>query len=160
MTSTLIPGSSIPPVPPNLVQKIESGVFIELGDLVPNHLGFQETVRSKSKQHPVTNISEWLQAFTMYVSVIAKKQPQRVPDLISYQFLMLEARNEYQGNCWLAHDMHVRQQASSLPNCKWSTIDSTIWNLAFTGKARASRCRHYFSLFHLSRLQICLKPDF
>ena len=75
VTSTLIPGSSIPQVPPNLVQKIESGVFIELGDLVPNHLHFEETVGSKSKQHPVTNISEWLQAFTVYVSVIAKCNP-------------------------------------------------------------------------------------
>ena len=151
VTSTLTPGSSIPPVPPSLVQKIESGAFIELGDLVPNHLGFEETVGSKSKQQPITNISEWLQAFAVYVSVIARKQPQRVPDLMGYQILMLEASNEYQGNCWLAYDRRFRQQAASLPNCKWSTIDSTIWNLAFTGQARASRCRHCFSLFHLSK---------
>ena len=137
--------------PPSLVQKIESGAFIELGDLLSNHLGFEETVGSKSKQHPITNISEWLQAFAVYVSVIARKQPQRVPDLMGYQILMLEASNEYQGNCWLAYDRCFRQQAASLPNCKWSTIDSTIWNLAFTGQARASRCRHCFSLFHLSK---------
>ena len=106
---------------------------------------------SKSKQHPITNISEWLQAFAVYVSVIAKKQPQHVPDLMGYQILMLEANNEYQGNCWLAYDRRFRQQAASLPNCKWFTIDSTIWNLAFTGQAKASRCRHCFSLFHLSK---------
>ena len=151
MTSTLILGSSIPPVPPSLVQKIESGAFIELGDLVPNHYGFEETVGSKSKQQPITNISEWLQAFAVDVSVIARKQPQHVPDLMVYQILMLEASNEYQGNCWLAYDRYFRQQAASLPNCKWSTIDSIIWNLAFTGQARASRCRHCFSLFHLSK---------
>ena len=28
------------------------------GDLVPNHLDFEETVGSKSKQHMITNISE------------------------------------------------------------------------------------------------------
>ena len=106
---------------------------------------------SKSKQRPVTNISEWLQAFAVYVSVISRKQPQRVPDLMGYQILMLEASNEYQGNCWLAYDRRFRQQASSQPNCKWSNIDSTIWNLAFTGQARANRCRHCFSLFHLSK---------
>ena len=71
--STLTPGSSIPPVPPSLVQKIESSAFIELGDLVPNHLGFKETVGSKPKQHHITNISEWLQAFALYVSFIARK---------------------------------------------------------------------------------------
>ena len=88
----LTPGSSIPPVSPSLVQKIESGAFIELADLVPNHLGFEEIVGSKSKQRPVTNISEWLQAFAVYVSVIRRKQPQRVPDLMGYQILMLEAK--------------------------------------------------------------------
>ena len=132
VASALTSGSSIPPVPPNLVQKIESGEFIELGYLVPNHLGFEETVGSKSKQCPITNISEWLQVFAVYVSVIARKQPQRVPDLMGYQILMLEASNEYQNNCWLAYDRRFRKQAASQPNCKWSNIDSTFWNLAFT----------------------------
>ena len=106
---------------------------------------------SKSNQRPITNILEWLQAFAVYVSVIARKQPQHVPDLMGYQILMLEASNEYQGNFWLAYDRRFRQLAASLPNCKWSTIDPTIWNLAFTGQAKASHCRHCFSLFHLSK---------
>ena len=134
-----------------IMMSLESGAFIEFGDLVPNHLGFEETVGSKSKQQPITNITEWLQAFAVYVSVIAKKQPQRVPDLMGYQILMLEASNEYQGNCWLAYYRRFRQQAASLPNCEWYTIDFTIWNLAFTGQAKASCCRHCFSLFHLSK---------
>ena len=75
VTSILTPGSSIPPVPPSLVQKIESGAFIELADLVPNHLGFKETVGSKSKQRPVTNISEWLQAFAVCVHHQQKATP-------------------------------------------------------------------------------------
>ena len=70
---------------------------------------------------------------------------------MGYQILMLEANNEYQGNCWLAYDRCFRQQAESLRNCKWSTVDSTIWNLTFIGQARASHCRHCFSLFHLSK---------
>ena len=54
-------------------------------------------------------------------------------------------------NCWLAYDRRFRKQAASQPNCKWSNIDSTFWNLAFTGQARANRCRHCFSLFHQSK---------
>ena len=64
---------------------------------------------------------------------------------------MLEASNEYQGNCWLAYNRRFRQQAASQPNCKWSNIDTTYWNLAFTSQAKASRCRHCFSLFHQSK---------
>lgn len=55
-------------MPPNLVAKIESGHFVETGDLVPSHLGFAESAGSKPKQQTVANISEWLQAFTIYVS--------------------------------------------------------------------------------------------
>ena len=68
-----------------------------------------------------------------------------------YQVLILETSNEYKNDCWLAYDRCFRQQAASDPQCKWSNINSTFWNLAFTGQARASRCRHCFSLFHSSR---------
>ena len=114
-------------------------------------MGFEETAGSKSKQRSVTNIAEWLQAFAVYVSITARKQPQHVPDLMGYQVLMLKASNEYKGSSWLAYDRFFRPQAAAQPNCQWSKIDSTIWNLAFTGQAKASRCRHCFSLFHLSK---------
>ena len=123
---------------------------MEMGDLVPSRLGFEETAGAKSKRF-TTNISEWLQAFAVYVSVIAKKQPQRVPDLMGYQILMLEASNEYHNDRWLAYDRRFRQQAASQPGCKWSSIETTLWNWAFTSQARASRCKHCFSLFHQSK---------
>lgn len=144
-------GSAIPPVPLLLVERIESGAFIELADLIPTHLGFENTTRSKSKHRSVANISEWLQAFAVYVSVIARREPHRIPDLMGYQILMIDASNEYRNNGWLAYDRRFRQQAAFRPQCKWSNIDSTLWTLAFTGQAKANRCRHCFSLFHLSQ---------
>jgi len=95
VTAALSTGSSILPVPSSIVAKIESGKFVEMADLVPNHLGFENTAGTKSKQRAVANISECLEAFAIYVSIIASKQPQRVPDLIGYQILMMEASNEY-----------------------------------------------------------------
>jgi len=135
-------------VPPSLVIKIESGKFVKMADLVPSHLDFEDIVGAKSKQQAVTNITEWLEAFVVYVSVVARKQPQRVPDLMGYQILMLEASSEYQNNRWMAHDRRFRQQAASHPSSKWS---STLWNFAFTDQAKASHCKHCFSLFHLSK---------
>ena len=111
-------------------------MFIEFGDLVLSCLSFEETTGCKSKQHPVTNIAEWLQAFAVYVSIVARKQPQYIPDLMGYQILMLEASNEYKGSSWLAYDRHFRQQTAAQPNCRWSMIDSPIWNLAFTGQTK------------------------
>ena len=70
-------GAAIPPIPPNLVKKL---------NLVP-----------------------------LYVSVIARKQPQRVPDLMGYQVLILEASSEYKNDCWMAYDRHF------CPRCHLST---------------------------------------
>ena len=69
-----------------------------MGDLIPTCLGLDDTAHSKLR-HSVTIISEWLQAFTVYVLVIAKKQPHHVPDVMGYQILILEASNEYCNDC-------------------------------------------------------------
>ena len=90
--------TAFPPVPNFLVEKIESGAFIEMGDLISTRLGLDDTACSKLRRS-VTNISEWLQAFAVYMSVIARKQPHRVPDLMGYQILILEASNEYHNDC-------------------------------------------------------------
>ena len=150
-TPEVLAGAAIPPVPLHLVERIKSGAFVELADLVPTRLGFEDTTRSKIKHRSVANISEWLQAFAVYVSVIAKTQPYRVPDLMGYQILIIEASTEYRNNSWLAYDRRFRQQVAAHPQCKWSNIDSTLWTLAFTSQAKTSRCRHCFSLFHLSQ---------
>ena len=102
------------------MEKIESGVFVDMGDLLPHRLGLEEITRSKQKRQAISSISEWLQAFAVYVAVISKKQPDRIPDLMVYQVLMLEASNEYKNDCWLAYDRRFRQQAASDPHCQWS----------------------------------------
>ena len=143
------------------MEKIEPGQFVEMEDLVPTHLGFEESTGSKTKQRSVANIFEWLQAFAVYLAIIAKKQPHCMPDLKGYQILMLEASNEFQNNRWMAYDRRFRQHAATQPGCKWSAIDSTFWNFAFTGQARASHCRHCFSLFHhrkIANLLLLLLP--
>ena len=61
-----------------------------MGDLIPTRLGLDDTARSKLR-HSVTNISKWLPAFAVYVSVIAKTQPHHVPDLMGYQILILDS---------------------------------------------------------------------
>ena len=105
-------GTVLSPVPTSLVEKIESGAFIKMGDLIPTRLGLDDTVCSKLR-HSITNITEWLQAFTVYISVIAKTQPHRISDLMGYQILILEASNEYCNDCWLGYDQRFQQQAAS-----------------------------------------------
>ena len=145
-------GAGRPPVPTKLMNKIESGVFVEMAELLPERLGVLGTdddAKQKPKKRSLS-ILEWLQCYAVYVAVISKKQPERIPDLMGYQSLVIEAYMEYKNDCWIGYDRRFRQQAASQPHRPWSTIDSTLWTLAFAGQAKTSRCKHCFSLAHQS----------
>ena len=157
MDSQVMIGAGLPPIPAKLVSKIEAGEFVDMVELLPDRFGIaksrpgDESARpSKHKQRTVTTILEWIQCFSIYLAVIAKKQPQRIPDLLAYQTLIIESQLEYQSDAWMGYDRRFRQRAAANPHTSWSTINTTLWNLAFAGKARAARCNHCFSLSHAS----------
>ena len=150
-------GAGLPPIPAKLVSKIEAGEFVDMAELLPDRFGIaksrpgdESAQPSKHKQRTVTTILKWIQCFSIYLAVIAKKQPQRIPDLLAYQTLIIESQLEYQGDAWMGYDRRFRQRAAANPHTSWSTIDTTLWNLAFAGKARAACCNHCFSLSHAS----------
>ena len=144
-------GAGRPPVPTKLVQKIESGAFVDMVELLPERLDTadSEDTRLKRKKRSLS-ILEWLQCYAVYVAVVARKQPARLTDLMGYQSLIIEANMEYKNDCWIGYDRRFRQQAASCPHTPWSTVDTTLWNLAFAGHARTTRCKYCFSLVHQS----------
>ena len=144
-------GAGLPPVPANLVSKIESGAFVDMADLLPERLSTyynDEEAKGKTKKPAVTNILEWLQCFSIYVAIRGQKQPERIRDLMGYQALIIEAYLEYKSNCWMGYDRRFRQICASQPSRSWAAIHPTLWNLAFTGQAKTTRCTHCFSLSH------------
>lgn len=114
--------------------------------------GRRETTPVKRRRAPndpsVTSITEWLQCFCIYMAVVTSKSPDRIQDLLGYLAIIVEACREYEGDTWLGYDRRFRQRAAASPDSKWARIDPTLWNMAFTGHARAERCRYCFSLSH------------
>ena len=150
-------GTGLPPVPAKLVSRIEAGEFVDMAELLPDKLGFSKTTLNDDQVRPskprcrtVTNILEWAQCFATYMAVVCKKQPERMPDLLGYMILIIEANMEYDGEAWLGYDCRFRQRAASDQKTVGSQSDSTLWDLAFSGKAKANRCCYGFSLTHSS----------
>ena len=80
-------GAGLPPFPQRLVTRIEVGEFIDMAELLPDHLGPATTLTlpKPSKQcHDISNILEWIRCFSVYNAVISAKQPHRVPDILGY----------------------------------------------------------------------------
>ena len=73
--------------------------------------------------------------------VISRKQPGRIPDLLAYETLIIEAHMKYSGDAWLGYDRQFHQCAATDNIKSWAIIDPTLWNLAFSGKARATHCK-------------------
>ena len=137
------------PVPGKLIIKIESGQFIELGELWTDRLGITAasdddgSKASKSKNKPITSITEWIQCFGISTAVLSKFQPHQVADLLGYQTLILQSYMEFRGDHWLGYDCTFRLKAATQKDLKWATIDSTLWSLAFSTQG-TDRCQHCY----------------
>ena len=151
-------GMGLSPIPRKLVNRIQLGEFIDVAELLPDSLGVSTNPQNtgekdklpwETKKRQVTSILEWVQCFGIYIAVIAAKHPEKIKDLLGYQALIIEAHMEYDSDTWLGYDRRFRQTAAASPCMVWARIDPTLWNMAFTGQAKAKRRKYCFSLSHL-----------
>ena len=113
---------------------------------------------TNSKRRPVTSIIEWTQCFTNYIAILGQAHPGRIPDLLGYQHLILEAHLEYSGDGWAVYDRRFRQIAATLPGSLWARRDGDLWNMAFASSQRRPYCHHCFGSTHSSE-QCSGAPD-
>ena len=127
----------LPPVPAKLVKRIQDGLFVEMAELLPETLSSPEYAASeepagqKQKLREVTNIVDWVQCFGVFIAIISRKEPNRITDLIGYQNLIIQSSIHCQEGRWVIYDRRFRLKASAAIIQEWSTIDFTIWKLAF-----------------------------
>ena len=58
----------------------------------------------------ISSILEWVQCFSISISVITLKEHQWTPDLLSYMNLIIEAHLEYSGDAWQVYGQRFRQE--------------------------------------------------
>ena len=80
----------MPPVPTQLRQRILQGEFIDFSMLL-HKTKFPDTMAdpSPSSQLPIKQISSfamWMEAWNLYLSVIANHNPSRALEILPYQY--------------------------------------------------------------------------
>ena len=85
----------------------------------------------KKSTKKITTIQQWVVCFNSFVSVMAKRHPERVHELLAYSAVIAKASQDYDGLPWLAYDSHFRRVVAASGTWDWSQINPSLWTLYF-----------------------------
>ena len=146
-------------LPPKLKKKILELEFVDMAELIPDTWRWQDDDDSKCchKPHrtprrgPVTDILLWVECYATLVSVLTTRFPDKAPELMAYLRAIVHAQRTYYGDGWVTYDACYRRQAAASKTLNWSQINFTLYNEAFTGRAKPlQRCMYCLSEHHRS----------
>ena len=97
----------------------------------------------------ITDLSLWTECFSLLAAVITSKYPDKAPHLMAYLRTITRASRNYEDLAWASYDAAFRRQAANRSTFDWSQVDTTLFNEAFTGRARLlPRCPYCLSDTH------------
>lgn len=69
----------------------------------------------------------WLQAFTIYASVMCKRFQERSPGLFQHVDVILKAYRNFGGLAWFFYDESFGQKMAVQPSIQWGQKDVGLW---------------------------------
>ena len=137
-------------LPAKLVKRILELEFVEMSKIsVADADPPQVPGRTSALAHlAVTDISVWVERFSMIASILVTRFPDKAAELFAYQASIVWAERNYEGKCWVIYDRQYRREALARKGLNWSISDSRLYIEAFTGRAKT-----------ISRYNFCLQDD-
>ena len=134
-------------LPPKLSQRILAREFIDMRELLP------ESWRTDSQQAgstpkgvargPIRDLKLWAECFAVLAGVLVMAYPEKAHDLMGYLRLMTRASQNYDTDAWVEYDTSFRRRAGNSGSLDWGSIDATLYNEIFTGRAKAVKLCSY-----------------
>jgi len=151
-------GEGMQPVPLKIAEKIWAWEFVDMVDLLPEQWAVKKDVHLLAQLMParrrrqIEDINVWLQCFISYVSVMSRRFPSDVVELLAYMAHIHRTSLEFPDKAWVEYDTTFRMQAASSGNRRWSCVNPSIYAVSFSGKASAGkRCELCSSSAHATR---------
>ena len=146
---------SLPPaasLPAKVVKKILDLQFVEKSEVTLDADIPQIPGRPPAPARlPITEISQWLERYSLMAAILATRFPEKASELFAYQATIVQAERNYEGKQWVAYDRQFLREALACKDLDWSVTDPRLYNEAFTGRARSiPRCTHYLQDDHAS----------
>ncbi len=171
------PGLSLSPAtapfPQKLVDKVRSGQFVDMRDLLTDNVSLLQQLETfgghcsvpalpgalKPRLQEIATLPSWLYCFLAYVAL--KAEDPGVRDMLAYARLLIREAQRHGGNGWLDYDRVFRQQAAIDHTLRWNSLHPGIQASTLVGCASGpvtfcTLCRepdHTAELCALSYLQ-------
>jgi hypothetical protein len=138
--AAFVVGPGFLPVPGKTVTNIISGQYLDLATLLAKpsdmrspspliYIDGQVVVSQASKPaRRLTDISQWMQAFAIYMLIMVTDLPSRAADLIRYQLLILRMYTQFDGLAWYNYDEAFRRDAAARHVVDWSGMHVELYN--------------------------------
>ena len=144
--STLGSLSLLPPISEKLLSDIKNQLYVDLNSLLPNALfdpaegmylqvhqnseganTFSLTPRQAQKRK-INNPSSWMEAWNIYIRVMAHFHPELASELLAYQDFICTLQRTYPTQCWLRYDTAFRMNITLDKSLSWNKLNEYAFN--------------------------------
>ena len=124
--------SSFPPILAKLVRRVQTLVFVEIRELLPDNIALAERMESRpsraqaakdAETREITAFPTWV--FTTYIAIVAEAHPSRVKDMCAYMRLLTREALKYGGRGWATYDAVFRRNRAGT-DAPWDQLDPSL----------------------------------
>ena len=132
-------GPGLTSLPARLVEDIQANKYIDFADLPPakgrsrqptpmleGQVVLVQAADLMQSRRVIPDLATWTQCFGLYMAVITKSQPDRVPELLAYQSLVARASQKYKWPAWVVYDQNFRSEMAGKTDQSWANVDPGI----------------------------------
>ena len=146
LQKSFVVGPGYTPVPYKIVNKIITGKFVNLEDLLAENITTDEpepellfdgrvvlTHTAKKPKRKILDIISWLEAFSIYCLIVGSYFPHRWNDLTKYKLLIMRTFRQFGGQGWISYDREFREHAAAEMLTDWSKMNVQLYNFYTAG---------------------------
>ena len=133
LPSTVMLGTGLPFLPKKLMDKILAGEYVDFAELPPARGKARAVPQAQEGQivvvqaadllqsrRVIPDLATWLQCYAIFTTVIASKNPARLPDLMAYMSIIAKANQNFAWPSWVVYDQNFHQEAACSTNTQWA----------------------------------------
>ena len=148
------PHNPVGMVAPKVAKRILELEFVEMAEISAEDgdtSGGGTKGQVRPSRPPITDLSLWLERFSIMAGILVSRFPEKAAELFAYQASIVRAERNYVDKQWVLYDRQYRREALARKDLNWSIPNVRLYNEAFTGRARViPRCTYCLADDHMA----------